>query len=124
MNGYEAVIRLSTKELTPKEKVMIKDYKNAVSIDEATQQGRVLIDYDYHVVFDIHNENSDNKDYTKVIVVSKDGTKYVTGSKSFLNALEDITSEMVGVDEAFQIEAFRKDSKNYKGKQFITCSIV
>ena len=36
MNGYEAVIRLSTKELTPKEKVMIKDYKNAVSIDEAT----------------------------------------------------------------------------------------
>lgn len=124
MNGYEAVIRLSTKELTPKEKVMIKDYKNAVSIDEATQQGRVLIDYDYHVVLDIHNENSDNKDYTKVIVVSKDGTKYVTGSKSFLNALEDITSEMVGVDEAFQIEAFRKDSKNYKGKQFITCSIV
>lgn len=124
MNGYEAVIRLSTKELTPKEKVMIKDYKNAVSIDEATQQGRVLIDYDYHVVLDIHNENSDNKDYTKVIVVSKDGTKFVTGSKSFLNALEDITSEMVGVDEAFQIEAFRKDSKNYKGKQFITCSIV
>ena len=124
MNGYEAVIRLSTKELTPKEKVMIKDYKNAVSIDEATQQGRVLIDYDYHVVLDIHNENSDNKDYTKVIVVSKDGTKYVTGSKSFLNALEDITSEMVGVDEAFQIEAFRKDSKNYKGKQFITCSLA
>lgn len=126
MEGYSVKINRSSKELSAKDRVRIKDTTNAISLDEITQgEGDVIIDYDYHVILDVHNEKSDNKDYTKVVVVNKAGTKYVTGSKSFLTALEEIIDEMgdAGEDD-IQLSVYRKDSNNYKGKQFITCSIV
>lgn len=126
MEGYSVKINRSSKELSAKDRVRIKDTSNAISLDEITQgEGDVIIDYDYHVILDVHNEKSDNKDYTKVVVVDKAGTKYVTGSEAFLTALEEIIDEMADAGEDdIQLSVYRKDSKNYKGKQFITCSIV
>ena len=127
MKGYEVNIVSSTKELSPKEKIKLKDLSNSINLDNATQeQGKVVINYDYHVLLNIHNEKSkDRKDYQNVVVVDKDGTKYNTGSESFLTTLEDITGEMLSAgEEDFSIEVYRKDSKNYKGKQFITCSVL
>lgn len=127
MKGYEVNIVSSTRELTPKEKIKLKDLSNSINLDNATQaEGKVVIDYDYHVILNIHNEKSkDRKDYQNVVVVDKDGTKYNTGSESFLTTLEDITGEMLSAgEENFSIEVYRKDSKNYKGKQFITCSVL
>lgn len=126
MEGYSVKIRESSKELTPKERVLLKDTSNAISIDEATtENGKLIINYAYHVILDVHNEHSDNKDYTKVLVIDKDGNKFVTGSNSFLTSLVDIVDEMhdAGEDD-IQIECYRKDSKNYKGKQFISCSLI
>jgi len=127
MKGYEVNIVSSTRELYPKEKIKLKDLSNSINLDNATQaEGKVVIDYDYHVLLNIHNEKSkDRKDYQNVVVVDKDGTKYNTGSESFLTTLEDITGEMLSAgEEDFSIEVYRKDSKNYKGKQFITCSVL
>lgn len=127
MKGYEVNIVSATKELSPKEKIKLKDLSNSINLDNATQaEGKVVIDYDYHVILEIHNEKSkDRKDYQNVVVVDKDGTKYNTGSESFLTTLEDITGEMLSAgEENFSIEVYRKDSKNYKGKQFITCSVL
>ena len=127
MKGYEVNIVSSTRELSPKEKIKLKDLSNSINLDNATQaEGKVVINYDYHVILNIHNEKSkDRKDYQNVVVVDKDGTKYNTGSESFLTTLEDITSEMLSAgEEDFSIEVYRKDSKNYKGKQFITCSVL
>lgn len=126
MEGYSVKIRETSKELTPKERVAIKDTSNAVSLDEATTEGPITIDYAYHVVLDVHNEKSDNKDYTKIIVVDKGGNKFVTGSESFRTALIEIVEEMsdAGCEDEITVEVYRKDSKNYKGKQFITCSLV
>lgn len=127
MEGFVAKIRESSKELTAKERVAIKDTSNAISIDEVTAaEGKLVIDYAFHVIIDIHNDHSDNKDYVKCVVVDKTGTKYVTGSESFRNALFEIVSEMAEAGEAdnIQIECYRKESKNYKGKTFITCSII
>lgn len=127
MKGYEVNIVSSTRELSPKEKIKLKDLSNSINLDNATQaEGKVVIDYDYHVLLNIHNEKSkDRKDYQNVVVVDKDGTKYNTGSESFLTTLEDITGEMLSAgEEDFSIEVYRKDSKNYKGKQFITCSVL
>jgi hypothetical protein len=127
MKGYEVNIVSSTKELSPKEKIKLKDLSNSINLDNATQaEGKVVINYDYHVLLNIHNEKSkDRKDYQNVVVVDKDGTKYNTGSESFLTTLEDITGEMLSAgEEDFSIEVYRKDSKNYKGKQFITCSVL
>lgn len=127
MEGFVAKIRESSKELSAKERVAIKDTSNAISIDEVTAaEGKMIINYAYHVIIDIHNERSDNKDYVKCVVVDKDGNKYVTGSESFRNALVEIVEEMVDAGEGdnITIECYRKESKNYKGKSFITCSII
>ena len=127
MKGYEVNIVSATKELSAKEKIKLKDLSNSINLDNATQaEGKVVINYDYHVILEIHNEKSkDRKDYQNVVVVDKDGTKYNTGSESFLTTLEDITGEMLSAgEEDFSIEVYRKDSKNYKGKQFITCSVL
>lgn len=127
MEGYSVKIRYASKELSTKERIQIKDTSNAISLDDLTmQEGNITIEYAYHVVLDVHNEKSDNKDYTKIVVVDKGGTKYVTGSESFGTALSDIVDEMVDAGEGdnIAVEVYRKDSKNYKGKQFITCSIV
>ena len=92
---------------------------------EATQQGNLILDYDFHAVLAVHNEKSDNKNYTKVVVVDKNGDKFVTGSDSFKRAMEDIVDEMADAGETnFQLKVYRKPSKNYKGKEFITCSII
>lgn len=121
---YEVKIRRTSKELSAKDRIKIKDTTNAIRLDEATAEGAIIISPDYFAVLDIHNEKSEDKDYTQVVLVDVAGNKYVTGSASFLTAFENIVDEMDGIDEEYQIEVYRRESKNYKGKSFITCSIV
>lgn len=130
MDGYKASVKECSKELTVKEKIALKDTSNAIGLDFLTQEAnfngeKVIIDVDYYATINIHNEKSDNKDYINFIVVAKDGTKYVTGSQSFISAFKDIATELAEAGETdMTIEVYRKESKNYKGKDFITCSIV
>lgn len=130
MNGYKATVRECSKEITVKERIMLKDTSNAISLDALTQEAsfnneKVLIDVDYYAIIDIHNEKSDNKDYINFVVVDKNGTKYITGSDSFIITFTDIVDEMTSAGETdITIEVYRKESKNYKGKDFITCSIA
>ena len=124
MMDYEVKIRRTSKELSAKDRIKIKDTTNAIRLDEATAEGAIIISPDYFAVLDIHNEKSEDKDYTQVVLVDVAGNKYVTGSASFLTAFENIVDEMDGIDEEYQIEVYRRESKNYKGKSFITCSIV
>lgn len=129
MQGYSVEITDTSKELSAKERVKIKDTSNAVDLDKATQSDggpvNVVIDYDYHVMLQIHNEKSDNKDYKKIVIVDKNGNKFTTGSESLITSLLDIVKEMKECDEDdFQVEVYRKDSKNYQGRQFLTCSLV
>ena len=127
MEGYKVEIVHSTKDLTVREKIRIKDLGNVIKLDDATQQeGNIVIDFDYYVILKVHNEFSkDDKDYNKYVIVDKGGNKFVTGSESFMTSLEGIVDEMAEAGETdFQIEVYRKDSKNYTGKQFLTCTIV
>lgn len=124
MQGYSVTIKYVSKELSAKERVMIKDTTNAVSLDEVTQGAKFVFEPDYYAILNVHNEKSEDKDYTKYLIVDKGGNKIVTGSESFFTAFNDIMEEMEGTDETFEIEAYRLPSKNYKGKEFITCSIV
>lgn len=126
MNGYNVKVVYASKELSAKDKIRIKDFTNAISLDEATQeQGKLILAVDYFAKCEVHNEKAEDKDYMKYVIVTKDGTKYVTGSNSFITAFEDIADEMADAGEGdYEIEVYRMESKNYKGKQFITCSIV
>ena len=125
MTGYSVKVVECAKDLTAKERVKIKDTTNAIRLDEATKSGSLVIAYDYHAVLAIHNEKLDEPDYRQYIVVDKAGNKYVTGSESFFTAMTEIVDEMSAAGETdYELEVYRVDSKNYKGKQFITCSIV
>lgn len=125
MTGYSVKVVECSKDLTAKERVKIKDTTNAIKLDVATQGGAIVIAYDYHAVLAIHNEKLDDPDYRQYIVVDTAGNKYVTGSESFFTAMTEIVDEMSAAGETdYELEVYRMDSKNYKGKQFITCSIV
>ena len=123
MNGYSESIKESSRELTAKQRVALKDTTSAIKLDEATQVEPVTINVDMYAVLAIHNEKSENPDYDNYIVVDKNGTKYVTGSASFWSSFMDIFTEMEGEDEEWALKVYRVPSKNYKGKDFITCSI-
>ena len=124
MQGYYVTIKEVSKELSAKERVMIKDTTNAMSLDEVTNDAKFVFEPDYYAILGVHNEKSEDKDYTKYVIVDKGGSKLVTGSESFFTAFKGIMDEMEGTNETFEIEAYRLPSKNYKGKEFITCSIV
>lgn len=124
MTGFEAKIREASKELTAKERVKFKDTTNAIQLDDATKENPLVIAPDFYVILDIHNERSEDKDYVKYIIVDKSGNKFVTGSESFFSAFKSIFDEMGGTDEDYEVEVYRLPSKNYKGKEFLTCSIV
>lgn len=124
MEGYSVTIREVSRTITAKERVMLKDTTNAISLDEVTQGAKFVFEPDYYAILDVHNEKSEDKDYIKYIIVDKAGTKLVTGSESFFTSFKSIMDEMTDCEEEFSIEAYRMPSKNYKGKEFITCSIV
>lgn len=123
MTGYSVSIATASKELSAKERIQLKDTTSAIKLDEITQTESIIIHPAMYAELDIHNEMSDNKDYKNYIVVDVDGAKYVTGSSSFWTAFMDIATEMENETEEWAIKVYRMPSKNYKGKEFITCSI-
>lgn len=124
MNGYTVSIEKTSRDISAKERVMLKDTANALSLDELTTNGTFRIKPAFYAVLNVHNERAEDKDYYKYVIIGENGEKAVTGSESFYSAFSEIMSEMDGSGEDFEIEIYRKPSKNYKGKGFITCSIV
>lgn len=124
MTGYSVEIKESSKELSAKERIMLKDTSDAVKLDLACDEEAVIITPVSFAVLGIHNEKSDNKDYDNYILQDENGEKYVTGSPSFWASFMDIYNEMKEETEKWSIKVYKLDSKNYKGKQFLTCSII
>ena len=123
MADYKCTVKYSSKELTNREKILAKDTTNAIKLDTLLQPGeKVVITPDYYVILDVHNEKSDTKDYEQYMIFDKSGAKYYTGSPSFWESFSDIYEEMGG--EEFSVEAYKVESRNFKGKHFLTCSII
>lgn len=124
-NDYEVKIRETSKELTPRERIKIKDFTNAGQLDELCNDGEFIISPDFFAILDVHNERSEkDKDYVKYLIVDKAGNKFVTGSNSFFKSLMEIWEEMKPTGEEFDISVYKVPSKNYKGKSFLSCSIL
>lgn len=126
---YNATIAESSIQLTKKEEIAFKDISDAYGLDSIiTESDDKVITPVGYVVIDVHNEKSDNKDYTKYVIIDDNGNKYVTGSESFFDSFMDIWEGMLGEDgkpeEDFEIKIYKKPSKNFSGKSFLTCSIV
>ena len=122
--NYNCKIIESTGEFDAFERVYVKDLQDAAPLDDATQQGPVYIHYAKHAVLSIHNEKADQTDYEKVVVIDDEGRKFACGSATFRRELESILEELSGAGIAdFWIKVYRLPSNNYKGKDFITCSL-
>ena len=128
-SNYTATIIESSREFSAKERVMFKDLGNAESMIDyaraAIEQGaKATIDVADFAVISIHNEATDDVDYTNYLLIDKNGNKYYTGSESFWNSFKNIYNEMKDSDEEWGIELNLLPSKNYKGKEILTCSLI
>lgn len=125
--NYKATINEGSKEFTVREKIKLKDLTTASAIDKVVEPEKSLvIEPDFYAWVDIHNEKlpEHEQDYKTLVIVDKGGAKYFTGSSSAITSFTDIFDEMEDTDEPFEVEFIKKESKNYNGKFFITCSLV
>lgn len=118
-------------ELSAKEKVMLKDVSDAINLDKALEEldGKaLLINPANFITLEVRFTGEDaekHEDYTTYIVVEKEtGSRYYTSSQSFANSALDIIGEMKDCEEPWELKVFKKESRNYAGKGFITCTLV
>jgi hypothetical protein len=122
---YKAMVEDASWTMTAREKLRYTDLTDAIQLDEATQSGDVIIDVDKWAVINVHNEKSDTVDYMKYVIIDKDEQVFVTGSESFWKSFVQIYEVMSDEGETtYSIKVYRRESKNYKGKDFITCRII
>lgn len=123
--NYSVKIVDSSRTLTARERIRMKDTTNAIKLDEVcAPDSPMVITPTGYAVLGIHNEASDDVDYNNYVIEDESGNKYVTGSGSFWESFKEIWDEMSEEDEPYSIEVYKVESKNYKGKHFLTCSII
>lgn len=127
---YSTKIVNASRELSVKEKITLKDFNDCVGLDTVvTEEQGLIIDPDVIVEVDVHNERAkDDKDYTTIVILDKNGTKYNTSSNSLKESVQDIMDELADLEEEdkadLKIKVFKKPSKNYSGKYFLTATVI
>lgn len=124
---FSASIIEASRELTPVETVKMKDTKDAQRLDAATADGPITFNPVMYAILAIHNEKSDDKDYEQYLIVDSEGNKYVTGSQSFWNAFMDIWADLQDLTEKgepWSLKVYQIPSKNYQGRNFLSCSLA
>lgn len=124
------IVDTSIAELNPRMELLLKSTTGGIALDEALEdmaegEGLIIEPKDY-AVLEIHNEKvkeGESTDYTKYVILT-DKDKYVTSSQNFFNSFVDIFETMKDSGENYSIKIFRKESRNFKGKYFLTCEII
>ena len=122
---YSVEITGASKELTAREKIYYKKYDDAIKLDEViTEDGtKFIITPVEYVCLSVFNEKAKSQNYDVIVIKTVDGTRYSTGSNSFISAFLDIFNEIGNDEEPFEIEIYKRPSKNFTGKCFITCNL-
>lgn len=131
--NYKVTIAETSRELNKIERIAMKDVGDAFKLDEvldSVPDDSFNITISSYARLEVHNEmvrQGSSEDYELYVLIDDEGKKYVTGSSTFWSAFSEIADEF----EASEIEKgeltikiYRKPSKNFAGKYFITCSIV
>ena len=98
MTNYTTSITESSKDLSVREKIKLKDLTSAIAIDKVVEPEKPLvIAPDFYAYLSIHNEKlpENEQDYKTMVIVDKSGTKYYTGSDSAISSFVDIFDEMI-----------------------------
>lgn len=129
LKKYGVVITDSSRELNAVERLKFKDTNDAKNIDDIIAGEVTFLELKVAewVMLKVHNESSETKDYNVLLLVSENGDKYKTGSKSFIDSFSDINDELIddGINISdVNIKAYKKPSKNFANKSFLLCSIA
>lgn len=122
---FNVVIEKSLKEVTKKEMLQLKDLTDAVRLDQATQEhGSVMIPNVLNMVkmFLVSDDPKNPQEYAKMVITDTEGNRFVTGSESFARRAWEIADDMDG--EEFGLKVYRRPSKNYPGREFLSCSVI
>ena len=124
-NNYKVEIKYSSRELTGRERIKLKDVADANKLDDIIEwDDEIVIDVDLYAELLVHNPKSEKAEYPLYIVVDTKGEKYYRGSNPFWSSFTDIIDELLASGEELKgIKIYKKDSKNYAGKKFITCGL-
>lgn len=131
-NDYSAkIVNSSFEKLTGKDKLRFINFMDMIQLDDVVAETgeHYPITVTGFVTVQVHNEKSDNKDYTKMVLVAEDGTLYVTGSDSFMREFENIVDVLnddftdAGTEPLYEINIYKRPSKNFNGKKFLTCGV-
>ena len=125
---YKVTVTASTKELTAREKIALKNFGSyAIPLDQFLDENgeKATIPVVDYITLHIENNKSENPEYDVYLIVSNDAT-YYTSSNSLHNSIVNIIEELKDANDTdpWSIAVSKKESKNYKGKKFITCALV
>ena len=120
----------TSKELTPRERLKLKDRADAIQLSEAVdraENGYIDIYPDIYAELEITgldelDDNGDEKIIKSFMIISKDGVKYTFTSEALWNSFINIGDEMG--DEEFGIRCFKKQSKKNAAYRYLTCTII
>ena len=125
--AYKSTITKVSGELNKIEAVALKNLTDVEGIEVLVNEsidGYAVIHPEKYVVLHVENDRAkENKEYDVLVICDYDGTKYKTGSESFMRSFFDIFDELED-ETGWGLKVFGKESKNYKGKKFLTCSVV
>ena len=129
---YKSEITFASKELTKREKVMLSDVSSATKFDEVVKGVDETFDIEpvaYAVVSIENDKAKGEKQYEVIVILDAAGNKFVTGSQSFREAFIGIWDQMtdngvIAEGEEFSIRVYKRPSKNYSGKAFISCALI
>lgn len=114
-----------SREFTPRERIRIKDSGSSEMLDSVvTLEEPLKITPESWAVVEITSPDASIAPYNHYVIMDASGKKYETGSTSFWGSFISIWDEMCETGESFDIEVYKRESKNYKGKCFINCSLL
>ena len=120
---FKVSIKESSRDFTARERIAFKDTSNAIQLDTVLSDETVTLDI-VPVDYIRLEVESDDERYDKIIVITDKGEKYITGSQSFQTAFLSIWEEMKTDSDPYTITVYKRKSRNYAGKAFITCSLT
>ena len=125
---YKVTVTESTRDLTAREKIALKNFgTSAIPLDQFLDDNgdKVTIPVVDYITLHVENSKSENPEYDVHLLIS-DGASYYTSSNSFHESIIDIIDELseAGDNDPWSVVVCKKDSKNYKGKKFITAVLA
>lgn len=117
----------SSKELSAKERIQIKDRSDAISISslvDSAGDSFPTIEVDYFTVLSVDFDDEEKENFTTLVIRDKNGSKYTTSSTAFRNSFMNIYEELAkdGVDE-FVVECYKSPCTNRVGNYY-ACRLV